>query len=169
MTSQTDRQALERARDEATADAIRQLRTFTGIPGYTPLLTEPEHRAYLAYAKDLERGVEVWTNHLNARQAHVDRLTEQLAEANRVLADERRRRESERSDHVGGKILGALQDVTFPEKRDVQALDKAVAEAWESRHEAEDRVTEILNELGRVSAWIDTLFDDVDAARAAHR
>ena len=167
MTSQNDRQALEQAREAGAAEAVRQLRSFTGIAGYTPDLNEPEHRAYLAYERQLAHGLEVWSSHQSNRQARVDRLIERRDEARRVMDAEQRRRQDERADSVGGRFLGAIQDVTFPEKREHSALVKAVDEAWETRYAADDRVTEIQAELARVSHWIEQMLADVDAARAA--
>lgn len=166
MSTHTDRRALEQARQDAAAEVVQQLRAFTGILGFTPSLTEPEHRAYPAYAQHLEHGLEMWINRRNIWQANADRFTDELSEANRILADEQRRRAGLRPDHVGGKLLGAIQDISFPEKRAQQSAQRAVDEAWAYRHEAEDRVAEISSELSRVRDWIHSLFADVDAVRA---
>jgi hypothetical protein len=167
MTSQTDQQALNQARAQGEDNAIRQLRRFTGIPGYVPVLTEPEHRAYFAYEQDLIHGLAIWRDHLNHRQSAVKLLIDQRDEARRSMdAEQRRREEARENSNTGSKLVGKLLDVSFPEKRRHAALSKDVDTAWESKYEADARVLEIHNELAEVSNWLDQMLTDIDSARA---
>lgn len=170
MTNQTDRQALEQARQSGIAQAVSELRTFTGIPGYRPELTETEHRAYVAYERDLAHGLEVWMGKQRSYDANVQRLIERRNQASRVMDDVLQRRKDERADgNVGGRIVGALQDVILPEKREHAALEKSVEEAWQLRYSADARVSEISTELSRVSNWVEQMFADVDELRATRQ
>jgi hypothetical protein len=166
MANQTDSQALEQARENGTAEAVRQLRAFTGIAGYTPDLNEPEHRAYLVYERELVHGLNVWTDHQRTRQATVDRLIERRNEAQRIMDGTQQQRQSERSDNFGARAIGALKDAVAQETRTYKALVKEVDEAWEIRYAADHRVHEIQTELEKVSSWLEQMFVDVEASHS---
>ena len=167
MTSQSDRDALEQARQSGIQEAITALRTFTGISGYTPAQPDPEHRSYVRYEEDLRDGRDVWAERLIRGRETVDRLTEQQEQARRVMEEEQQRRQAERvGSNVGGRVLGALKDVTFQEKRDHAAIGRQVDEAWQEVYRCESRVQEIETELAAVTGWVEQMFADVEATRS---
>lgn len=167
MTSETERKAIEEAKQAAIEQTISQLRVFTGIPGYTPDPNRPEHLSYVDYEQELRVGRDIWNDRLRSSIERVGRAVENRTNARQRMDAEQQRRTDERAgSNVAGRLLGTVKDVTFPEKRDHAASERKVEEARQEQQRCELRVQDIDAELSAVNAWVEQMFSDVDRARA---
>lgn len=167
VTTQNEREAVDQARQEAERETIAALRSFTGIAGYTPSLELPEHSSYLKYEQQLREGLAVWSARLEATAKNLDRRIELRDDAGRRLDEEQQRRQGERAGSgVAARVLGAVQDVSFQEKRDLSKRQRDVVAGEQELQRCESRVGEISGELELVSTWLERMFSAVAAARA---
>lgn len=167
---------LETARREGVAagrdDAIRKLRAFIGIPGLVqPDLHLPEHLAYPAYERALVELLEERRVALGEWQHEADEHAE-LARASQVeaAATVRRRREERTDRNALVRAAGAVSDRFVPAHRDAKRhtlnRDDALLQVEQSEHEW----IRLGQELHRVHAWLDEMYqaviDDREAAQA---
>ncbi|UFU16051.1 hypothetical protein LQK89_17675 (plasmid) [Curtobacterium sp. C1] len=170
MTTQSEREQIDQARAVARAETIAELRRFTGIPGYTPELGDPEHVSYADYELQLEHGLSVWSANFDSAVESVTRATAIRDGARKRMDDEQQRRIDERAGaNRISRLVGAAKDVTFPEKRDHAQRERELEEKWEYQHRCENRVREIRAELAEVSAWLELMFTTAATAQAARQ
>lgn len=170
MTTDTERKALQDARETAIQQTTKRLRFFTGIPGYTPDLATPEHVSYIAYERDLQIGHEIWSENLRSSEANLNRLIalrETARESMEAVQD--RRREERAGSNIAGRVLGLAKEFTYPEKRHFQYRERQVDEAHEERQQCSWNLKTVDEELEKVTSWVEQMFSDVDRARIERR